>query len=289
MTLDSPAKLNLFLRVLGKRKDGYHELVTVFHRISLRDTLTLKRRSQEGIRILCSAPRVPLQDNLIARAFHLLKKKYPFPGGVNVRLVKRIPMGGGLGGGSSNAATFLLGMNRLSRLRLTQKQLMQLGGELGSDVPFFVSGMRHALGLGRGEKIRLLPYKEKFWFLLFPSAQGLSTAKVYAQLRLQRPAPSLTHAIRDAKLTPTFSENGNLVRPEKWLANDLTESADRIKPSLGKTRERLSGLHLGVCQMSGSGPTLFMMFRSRAKARQARLSIRKRLKKVQGIFLCHSF
>ncbi len=288
MTLDSPAKLNLFLRVLGKRKDGYHELVTVFHRISLRDTLAIKRRPQEGIRIFCSHLAVPLKDNLISRAFYLLKKKYHFSGGVNVRLVKRIPVGGGLGGGSSNAATFLLGMNRLFRLGLTQKKLMHLGGQLGSDVPFFVSGMRHAMGLGRGEKIRPLPFKEKLWFLLFPSAQGLSTAKVYAQFHLPRPV-SLTRVIRDAKITPTFSENGNLVRPEKWWINDLTESAERIKPSLGKTRERLGGLHLGVCQMSGSGPTLFMVFRAREKAIQAHLKIRKRFKQIQNILICHSF
>lgn len=276
-TFDSPAKLNLFLRVMRKRKDGYHELVTVFHRITLRDKISLHKIPEEKIRLSCSDRRVPIQDNLIERAFYLLKKKYPFKGGVRVHLTKRIPMGGGLGGGSSNAATFLVAMNRLFRLRLSQKTLMKLGAELGSDVPFFVSGKRHALGLGRGEKIKNLPFQGKLWFLLFPSYQGLSTAKVYAHLRL-RQAPSLTRVMRDARIRPTFSEN----------INDLTENAERIRPSLGKTRERLSGLHLGVCQMSGSGPTLFMVFRSRSTARQAHLTIQKRFKKVRCI-ICHTY
>lgn len=283
LTLHSPAKLNLALRVLRRRRDGYHELVTLFHRISLKDTLKLQKRS-EGIRLICSNRRVPKKTNLIVRAFRLLKKSRPFPGGVLVRLKKRIPIGGGLGGGSSNAAAFLLGMNRLFRLGLRRDQLMRISGELGSDAPYFISGARHAIGRGRGDRIEPLPFKKRLWFILFPSKRGLSTRKVYGRIYLRRPLTRLDHSVR---MTSTFLEKGNLKAAVQFSGNDLQESAEKIRPSLKKTRESLSGLQLGTCQMSGSGPTLFVIFNSEKKARRALRQFRKH-RRGENAILCHS-
>ncbi|MBI4115065.1 MAG: 4-(cytidine 5'-diphospho)-2-C-methyl-D-erythritol kinase [Candidatus Omnitrophica bacterium] len=289
LSVESPAKLNLSLRVLRKRKDGYHELYTLFHRISLRDTLQLSKR-KEGIRLYCSHPKVPKRGNLIVEAFRLLKRQFPFQGGVTVRLTKRIPVGGGLGGGSSNAAHFLLGMNRLYRLGLSQKKLLTLGAKLGSDVPFFLSDHRYAVGTGRGEKLQGLSLRRKLWFLLICSPKGLSTRKVYQGLRLERRWTSLTRVRHDVKITSAFLQRGKFRQATQFLKNDLQASAERIRPSLMKARESLSALQLGRCQMSGSGPTLFFIFLSKRKTQQALSKVRNHLlSKSSSLALCHSF
>ncbi len=284
MRVDSPAKLNLVLRVLRKRKDGYHELCTLFHRISLHDTLSLKKGT-EGIRLFCSHPRVPKKNNLIVRAFHLLKANRPFPGGVTVRLTKRIPIGGGLGGGSGNAAAFLVAMNRLFHLGLSKKKLMKLGEKLGSDVPFFISGARHAMGEGRGEKIKPLPFKKRLWFVLLTHPRGLSTRRVYQGFRPSERPVSLTALRRDVRIGSVLLEKRKPERASEFLVNDLLPSAERLRPSLKKIRESLSELHLGICYMSGSGPTQFLIFSSRQKALQA---IRRLRNFGKQILLCHS-
>ena len=224
----------------------------------------------------------------MVRAFHLLKTKRPFSGGVTVRLTKRIPIGGGLGGGSSNAAAFLVGMNRLFQLGFTQKELIPLGKELGADIPFFISGARHAIGRGRGDEIERLPFKRRLWFLLLPSGRGLSTRKVYEGLSHGRRRVSLTRVGYDVRMASAFLEKGYLSRAERFLGNDLRGSAERIRPSLSQIRDRLSGLHLGTCQMSGSGPTLFILFLSRQKAVQALRQIRRH-RWAQSAIVCHSF
>jgi len=287
LTLVSPAKLNLILRVVGKRPDGYHEIVTLFHRISLSDTLRLHQRNS-GIRLICSHPRVPKNTNLIVRAFHLLKARYPFSGGVTVRLTKRIPVGGGLGGGSSNAAAFLRGMNWLFRLGLTTEELVDVGKALGADVPFFMSEARQAIGRGRGDEIQPLPFKRRLWFVLVPGTQGLSTRDVYSGLRGSKHRLSLTRVNYGVKLASAFLEKGSPSRAERFLGNDLQGRAERIQPSLRKRRERLSGLQLGTCQMSGSGPTLFILFPSPQKAVRALRQI-QRHPGARAAVLCHSF
>ena len=285
-TIESPAKLNLSLRIVRKRRDGYHELFTLFHRISLRDALHLKKQSS-GIRIVCSHPRVPKGDNLIMRAFRLLKEKHPFPGGVTVHLTKRIPVGGGLGGGSSNAAALLTGINRLLRLRLSQKELIKLGGVLGSDVPFFLSGLNQALGRGRGERLKPVPLERRLWFLLFPSARGISTREVYRHHQV-RPKPALYTLRQDLKRACQFLRKGRTEEASRFLTNDLSTSAERIRPSLGKRRKWIDGLRLGTCHLSGSGPTLFLIYTSRAKALTALRRVR-RGKLSESPLICHSY
>jgi len=287
MRLESPAKLNLALHVLRKRKDGYHELCTLFHRISLRDTLCLQKR-RSGIRLSCFHPKVPKKNNLVVRAFELLKTETQFSGGVSVRLIKRIPVGGGLGGGSSNAGAFLLGMNRLFRLGLSQSKLVKLGARLGSDVPFFISGARHALGEGRGEKVRPVTFRRRLWFLLIRSGRGLSTRRVYQGFRPKSPRASLTRVEHGVKIASTFLAKGKVAQASEFLQNDLVESAERMRPSLMRMRAQLSDTQLGTCHMSGSGPTQFFIFLSRKQALQALQKLR-RSGFSRSIFLCHSF
>lgn len=286
LTITSPAKLNLVLRVLRKRKDGYHELCTLFHRISLADTLRLEKR-REGMHLLCSHPQVPKKENLIVRAFRLLKRKHPFSGGVRVRLTKRIPVGGGLGGGSSNAAHFLIGMNRLFRMGLSQKELMKLGAELGADVPFFIAQTRHALGRGRGERIEPLPFPKRLWFLLFPRGKGLSTQRVYRGLRLTGPRVSLTRVTREVKMASSFLAQGVSHRAARFLVNDLAPSAERLDPSLRETQKALEDLQLGKGYMSGSGPTWFLIVPFHGEALQALRRLRTHRFSKKAI-LCHS-
>jgi 4-diphosphocytidyl-2-C-methyl-D-erythritol kinase len=286
LSIDSPAKLNLFLRVLGKRPDGYHELCTLFHRISLQDTLKLEKRP-EGIRLICSHPEVPQKGNLITRAFDLLKKEYPFQGGVTVRLTKRIPVGGGLGGGSSNAAALLLGMNRLYHLGLSRQKLVGLGKQLGADVPFFLSEARHALGKGRGDEIRPLRFQKKLGFILLPDHGGLSTKRVYRRLRFGERRRSLTGVSRVARITSAFLAQGRLAEATPFLVNDLAGSAESLRPSLKHRRRIASELQLGACQISGSGPTLFILFASPTQARKAFSRFRRHSTFKQAI-LCHS-
>ena len=287
MLIESPAKLNLALRILRKRNDGYHELYTLFHRISLGDTLQLQKK-REGIRLFCPHPEVPKRNNLIIRAFQLLKKEHPFKGGVKVRLVKRIPVGGGLGGGSSNAAAFLLGMNRLFRLGLKSKDLFRIGIKLGSDVPFFLSGLHHAIGRGRGERLQSFRFRKRLWFVLLSSGRGLSTRKVYQNLRLATPVPSLTRISRDVNMGSAYLEKGDPEQAARFLVNDLAQSAERMRPSLRKTRLSLSSMQLGTCHMSGSGPTLYFVFSSYKKALRALHKLRgQRLSKAA--ILCHSY
>lgn len=285
LTIRSPAKLNLSLRVLGQRRDGFHELFTLFHRISLEDTLRLEKK-EKGIQVLCRPPLIPQKDNLIVRAFHRLRSYRPFKGGVRVYLEKQIPVGGGLGGGSSNAAAFLLAANRFFHLGLNHAQLMKIGASLGSDIPFFISDVLHAMGRGRGERITPLPFQRRLWFLLFPSAKGLSTRKVYRNLRPRGPHPSLTRLRHDAKIASACLAKGRVDEASRFLINDLMESTEGMRPSLKKTREKLSALGFGTCQMSGSGPTQFMIFPTPSRAQHALREFRRH--GFRKVILCHS-
>ena len=194
---------------------------------------------------------------------------------MSVYLTKRIPVGGGLGGGSSNAAAFLIGINKLYGLKISLKELMKIGKELGADIPFFISGARHAVGQGIGDRIRPVPFKKRLWFVLLTSSKGLSTRKVYEGFRLSHRQPVLTRLNRDVTIN-------------RALTNDLTQSAERLQPSLKKIRENVSGLHLGTCRMSGSGPTLFFIYPNRRQAIHALRKLRTHGFSKSAV-LCHSY
>src|SRR6185369_9937417 len=152
LTVPAPAKLNLFLHVTGRRADGYHEIESLFVALDYGDMLTLVRRDDGAILRRTDVPAIPIDDDLAIRAARALQRETSCRRGVEIDLVKRIPIGGGLGGGSSDAASVLLGLNRLWELGLDRARLMRIGETLGADVPFFVFG-RPAMARGIGERL----------------------------------------------------------------------------------------------------------------------------------------
>jgi 4-diphosphocytidyl-2-C-methyl-D-erythritol kinase len=182
--LPAPAKLNLFLHVTGRRPDGYHLLETVFELVDLCDRVHLVRRDDGAIVRRDPLPGVPPEADLAVRAARLLAAETGCRLGVEIALDKRIPLGGGLGGGSSDAATVLLGLNRLWNLRLERRRLMAIGLQLGADVPVFVFG-RRAFAAGIGERLRALPAPPAWFVVVAPPAQ-VPTAAVFGSAELTR-------------------------------------------------------------------------------------------------------
>ena len=288
IVLKSPAKLNLHLRILGKRPDGYHELLTVFHRISLADTIVIRKNSG-GFKLITDLSSLETgEGNLITKAYRALQAKFPGLGGVSVRLTKRIPLGAGLGGGSSNAAFFLLGMKKLFRLRISSKELFALGKKLGADVPFFLSDTKQAVAWGVGNKLQKAPLGARLGFLLLVTDQGLPTKKVYQTLSRSGRPLSLTKERRIARILRSFLNRKRIREAATLARNDLEIPAFRLMPSIPKAAAVLKGLGASFVLMSGSGATVFAAFSSRKEA----LDLSKRLKEVPFPFrkvICHSY
>lgn len=268
LKVDSPAKINLVLRLLGK-SGTYHRLLTLYHRISLKDTLIL-RKIPKGFRLTTDHRRLSCgEDNLITRAFRLLQKKFPGLDGVSVRLIKRTPLQGGLGGGSSNAAFFLLGMKRLFRLPLSLDTLCQMGKKLGADVSFFLYEVNQAIGTGFGEKITPLPARRKHWFVLVLNPAGLSTKLVYQtydRMPKCRNPVSLTNLGGIVRIASQFLDSREPLTLARGLINDLEQPAIRLNPEIRRTLEQMVQLGAPAVAMSGSGPTVFAVYSSRGEA-----------------------
>lgn len=267
--LRAPAKINLYLRVLGRRPDGYHELETVFERIDLADELTFEPEPH-GVRLTCSDPSLSCEeDNLVLKAARLLQQASGTVRGARIRLVKRIPIAAGLGGGSSDAATTLLGLNELWQLRFDHAKLIVLATQLGSDVPFFLSDAPFAIGRGRGERCEPIASERTLaHVLVVPDAQ-LSTKDIYASARfdLTAPRPSVTmvaHAL----------SNGSLGELAKGLWNDLAPEAIRRCPIIARIQSRLRDLGCLGVSVSGSGPSVFGLCRESAHAQELVAALR---------------
>ncbi|MAH00625.1 4-(cytidine 5'-diphospho)-2-C-methyl-D-erythritol kinase [Halopseudomonas aestusnigri] len=192
LSLPAPAKLNLFLHVTGQRDDGYHTLQTLFQFLDYGDTLHFSSRSDGKIALLSDLPGVDAEDNLIVRAARLLKEASSTPLGADIKLDKILPMGGGIGGGSSDAATTLLGLNHLWQTGLSIDQLAELGIRLGADVPVFVRG-HAAWAEGVGEQLTPVELEEP-WFLVVAPDCPVSTAEIFSDERLTRNSSPITLA-----------------------------------------------------------------------------------------------
>ena len=288
IAVPSPAKLNLHLKILRKRPDGYHELLTLFHRISLVDTILI-RKSSRNFSLTTNVSSLDTgEGNLITQAYRALQKEFPRLGSVSVRLTKRIPLGGGLGGGSSNAACFLLGMKKLFGLRISLKRLSAIGKRLGADIPFFLAGTRQALAWGIGEKLQKMPQGPSLWFLLLLANQGTNTKKVYQTLSWSGRPLSLTKERRIAKILRSFLERKRVREASEFARNDLEMPAFRLMPSIPKAKTVLKDLGVPYVLMSGSGATVFAVFSSRKEV----LDLSKRLREVPFPFrkvICHSY
>jgi 4-diphosphocytidyl-2-C-methyl-D-erythritol kinase len=248
----APAKVNLYLEVLGKRPDGYHEIATLMVAVNLYDTLEFDEDTTGTIALSCDQPGLTTgPENLIVRAADLLRRRRRVSLGARIRLRKRIPMAAGLAGGSSDAAAALAGLNELWRLHLSQAELAELGGELGSDVPFFFVTPA-AWCTGRGERVEAVAMGKDLWFVVACPPMGLSTAEVYRDVAGPG-APQSGDDIRRAV------ETGRVQQIGKLLHNRLEASAQRLYPTIAKLRRRLEELRPAGQLMSGSGSTVFAL------------------------------
>ncbi len=236
--------------MLGKRDDGFHEIFTVFQTISLADELTFE--PGDGLELVCDDPAVPVDaTNLILRAAKALNPD----GRARISLVKRIPMGGGLGGGSSNAAAALIGLNRLWDLGLGVTQLASIGAEVGSDVPFFLSGGT-GLGVGRGTDTEAMPDVDLGPMILITPNVHVSTASAYAGLH----AENLTNVDlnRILRVCRSEAESSDFLRSA--LINDFEPTVFAEFPEIGRAKQRLKELGANRALMSGSGASVFGIF-----------------------------
>lgn len=271
ITLTAPAKVNLFLRVLKKRKDGYHEIYTIFEKISLADTITIFKIPR-GIKVDSNKNITrSAKDNIAYKAAALVKREFGIDCGVEIYIKKKIPIGAGLGGGSSDAASVIIGMDRLFGLQMDKEHMINLAAKLGADVPFFVSGADFAVGEGAGEKLKTLKIGKKLWHLLiFPGIHS-STKGVYKAF--DRLDFALTGHADDVRIHSSISGSTGFGDIEAMLYNDLQCAAISEKKVLGSIIKRLTASLGKKVVLSGSGSSVFCLYRTGKEAAKAKARI----------------
>ena len=276
--LESPAKVNLRLEILKRREDGYHELRTILQKISLHDTLHFFLKKEKGVSITTDHPKLPVgKDNLVFRAAQSVLKVSGYKGGIHIEIEKRIPLGAGLGGGSSNAATTLKAMNQLLKSNLSKKELMEMGLEIGADVPFFfLEGA--AIGLGIGEQLKKKELPILWYVLIYPNFE-VSTRWAYQNFVLTN---QQFH----------FNLHKFLRTPEgisRILLNHLEEVVSEKYPQISIMKKILLSAGALGSLMTGSGPTVFGLFPEGKSAAGAYEKIRKLVgRKGWVVFNTHS-
>jgi 4-diphosphocytidyl-2-C-methyl-D-erythritol kinase len=247
----SPCKINLFLHINGRRDDGYHELQTIFQLLNYGDSMHFKARADGEVTISPDFADIPLETNLIWRAAQLLKQTSNCPLGAAITINKRIPMGGGLGGGSSNAATTLLALNRLWKLNLSTDKLAALGKTLGADVPVFVSG-HSAFAEGIGDQLTPINLPEN-WYLIISPGCSVNTAKIFSDKRLTRNTSKL-------KIAPALEGYGSSLRNDcEPLVRSMFDPVDQAINWLNKFSKAM---------LTGTGACVFAKFESMTKANE---------------------
>tara|TARA_B100000446_G_scaffold90034_1_gene84733 strand:+ start:26232 stop:27089 length:858 start_codon:yes stop_codon:yes gene_type:complete len=247
LILPAPAKLNLFLHITGQRDDGYHTLQTVFQLLDFGDELSFSLRpNDDNIHLSPEIDGVAHEDNLIVKAARLLQPHCRTPLGANITLHKRLPMGGGIGGGSSNAATTLLALNQLWQTDLSLHQLAAMGRRLGADVPVFVEG-RSAWAEGIGEELQAIELPEKWYLVITPNCH-VSTAEIFSHKDLTRDTSNITVA--------AFLEQGG--------HNDCQPLVRSLFSEVAKALDWLS--QFGDAKMTGTGACVFAPFDNKASA-----------------------
>ena len=246
LRLLSPAKLNLFLHITGRRADGYHELQTVFQLLDYGDVMELRGTATGDIDLHCPGLPIPPQENLAWRAARLLQRHSGIDRGARIHIDKCLPSGGGLGGGSSNAATTLLALNRLWELQLETGELAALGLQLGADVPVFVHG-HSAWAEGVGEKLQPLDLPSQCYLVIAPACQ-VSTAEVFSHRQLTRNTSPI-------KMAAVFEQGGR---------NDCERVVRQLYPEIDKALNWLE--KFGQAQLTGTGACVFTRFKSKEQA-----------------------
>lgn len=274
----APAKINLSLDVLRKREDGYHEVEMVMTMVDLADRLDMQELSRDTIIISSQAGYIPLDEkNLAFQAARLIKDRYDVRKGVYIHLDKKIPVAAGLAGGSSDAAATLRGLNRLWRLGIPTEELMELGAELGSDVPFCVTGGT-AVARGRGEKLEPIPAPAPCWVILAKPPLNVSTSEVYGKLRANQierhpSVPDMIEAVRTKDFARMCGSLGNV----------LEEITLTLYPEVRQLKTCMEKLGTDGVLMSGSGPTVFGLVEKEAKAIKIYNGLRGFCKEVYAV------
>jgi 4-diphosphocytidyl-2-C-methyl-D-erythritol kinase len=267
--LPAHAKLNLFLRVLAREADGYHGLETLFCLVDLADELRAERREGRGVTIEVHGAEVgPPADNLAVRAAAAVLGATGDRFAVHLGLTKRIPVRAGLGGGSSDAAAALLAVNRLAGNAIPRHELLQFAAKLGSDVSFFLGGATLALAWAHGDRLLRLPPLPSAPALLLTPPISISTAEAYAWVDEGRPSGAQRGAVGlDLNALSTWGDIGRMV------GNDFESVVFARHPPIRAAFEALVGTRPLVCRMSGSGSTLFAIYRSTADREDARMML----------------
>ncbi len=277
ITVSAPAKINLFLKITGRRPDGYHDIDTLFEKITLSDTATFKKR-ESGIEIVSDARDLPLGEaNLIHRAVCLLNKKYGRDLGVGVKLDKSIPIGAGLGGGSSDAAAALRAVNRLYALGACEEELREFAREIGADVPFFLSGASRAVGSGRGDIMEEARASGKIRYLLLLPGFEISAKDAYewADGRAFDGSGSARGMLDSI-------ENEDLRAASGMVRNDLEGLALSRDTRLGLLRDVMVKNGAYAAAVSGSGPALYGIFGNEGEVTSARKAIMEQTASLPG-------
>lgn len=278
--VEAPAKINLTLDIKGKRSDGYHELETVMHQISLVDRISLERGGSE-IKLDTNSTEIPdNEDNLAYRAARLLSEKYNLSEGLSIFIKKNIPVGAGLAGGSTDAAAVLFGMNQLFGLGLEKEQLLDLGAGLGSDVPFCLLGGT-ALARGRGEILTPVEAGPQLILVLVKPDFQLSTAEVYRAFRLDK-----VELFPNNVAFLAAWQNYDIINVARQMNNVLETVSIARHPEIAAIKEQLCELGALNALMSGSGPSVLGIFSEFAMARQAWAKMKQR---YQETYLVSSY
>ena len=270
ITLNAPAKINLYLDVLSKRKDSYHNIATIFQKIKLSDTIKVSR-IPKGISLDCKYPNIPTQRaNIAYKAAKLVIDQFNIKSGVSISIKKNIPSAAGLGGGSSDAGAVILAMNKLFDLNIPLKKLITLGKAIGADVPFFLTGYRCAIGKGIGESLKELIHRKNFHVLLIVPYINVYTKTIYSTLRLpltknHSNVTMLARILADAKCKDLASDS---------LYNRLEEIV-LPRYSLVREAKEMLAKFTDMVLVSGSGPTIFGLFSTRKEAARAKTHLKR--------------
>lgn len=276
VTIDAPAKLNLFLRVLGRESDGYHSLETLFVRLALADELVVERREQNGVTLAVEgADTGPERDNLALRAAEMVRQMVRLPFGVHLTLRKRIPVGAGLGGGSADAAAALQAVNALAGNAIPRHELFQFAARLGADVPFSFSGASLAIGWGRGDRLFVVPSPPPAPVLIVSPPVSVKTSEAYGWIDQATEGRGRRGAVAlDLESLGSWGSIGRM------SGNDFETPVFGRHPEVRAAYEAVAKTQPLLCRMSGSGSSVFGIYRSARDRDDAALMLPRRLGRV---------
>ncbi len=253
----SPAKLNLYLNVIGKYPDSYHKIESVFCRIDFSDTIYIKE-IKKGLKVKTLNYRISQKNNLVFKICKALKERFKIKKGLEIVIDKKIPLKSGLGGAASDAASVLLFLNKFWRLNLKIQELVDFSKKFGKDIPFFLYEKSYALVEGKGEKVTPLEINKKYKFLLALSKKGLSTQKVFSQCENLW----LTKDLPDINIFIYLLKEGIINLLKDYYFNSLERIAQTLKPDILKMKDYFLKKGFEFVGMSGSGPSLFCIINS---------------------------